>query len=149
MSVLIDVLNGPNLNLLGRREPALYGHETLEDVEALCTARAEARGARCAFLQSNHEGALIDRVHAAREGTAAIVINPGGLSHTSVALLDALSAFERPVIEVHVTNIHAREAFRRHSYVSVRADAVIAGCGVAGYGFAVDRALALIADHPA
>lgn len=146
MTLLIEVLNGPNLNLLGRREPALYGHATLADVEALCTARAGAGGASCGFLQSNHEGALIDRIHEARDGAAAIVINPGGLSHTSVALLDALSAFTGPVIEVHITNIHKREAFRRHSYVSRRADAVIAGCGVAGYGHAIDHALALIAE---
>lgn len=140
----ILVLNGPNLNLLGQRQPEIYGSETLADAEALCreTAARHELGADC--RQSNSEGELIGWIHAARGAAAAIVINPGGLSHTSVALLDALNAFDGPVIEVHVSNIHRRESFRHHSYVSHRAEAVIAGAGVQGYAFAVARAAHLL-----
>lgn len=140
----ILVLNGPNLNLLGTRQPEIYGRETLADVEALCAATARARGLSVTCRQSNREYELIDWVHAARADHSAIVINPGGFSHTSVALLDALMAFEGPVIEVHISNIHRREPFRHHSYVSSRADAVIAGAGVQGYGFAIERAARLV-----
>ena len=138
----ILLLNGPNLNLLGTREPAVYGHETLADVEAMVTRLASARGATIACLQSNHEGVLIDRIHAARlDGTAAIVINPGGLTHTSVALRDALAGVALPFFEVHVSNIHRREPFRHHSYLSDLAAGVVVGFGVRGYAMAVEAAL--------
>lgn len=141
---LVLILNGPNLNLLGQRQPEIYGRETLADVERDCAALAETLGLRSELRQSNHEGVLIDWVQEARGRAAGIVINPGGLTHTSVALLDALHAFEGPVVEVHISQIHRREAFRHHSYVSLRADAVIAGCGTMGYGFALRRIAALI-----
>ncbi len=141
----ILVLNGPNLNLLGQREPAIYGSDTLADVEALCAATAKSEGLAVTCRQSNREYELIDWIQAARGDAAAIVINPGAFSHTSIAILDALGAFEGPVIEVHISNIHRREAFRHHSYVSSRADAVIAGAGVQGYAFAVQRAARLLA----
>ena len=135
---LIYVLNGPNLNLLGKREPDIYGHHTLADLEALCRA-ACPEGVRLRFEQTNHEGALVELIHAAREEADGIVINPAAYSHTSVAILDALTAFEGPVIEVHLSNVHRREPFRHHSYVSGRADAVIGGLGVEGYAVAVRR----------
>jgi 3-dehydroquinate dehydratase-2 len=132
MSILL--LNGPNLNLLGTREPHVYGSDTLADVERRFIEEAAALGRVAQCFQSNHEGALIDRIHAARlDGTQAIVINPGGLTHTSVSLRDALAAVALPVVEVHISNVHRREAFRHHSYVSGVADGVIAGLGVQGY----------------
>ncbi len=140
----ILVLNGPNLNLLGTREPTIYGHETLADVEALCAATAKVHGLTAECRQSNREYELIDWIQGARGTASAIVINPGAFTHTSVAILDALSAFEGPVIEVHISNIHKREPFRHHSYVSGRADAVIAGAGVQGYAFAIERAARLV-----
>ena len=135
----ILVLNGPNLNLLGQREPEIYGSDTLADVERLCANSAAAHGLTVVTFQSNHEGAIVDRIQAARGDASAILINPGAYSHTSVAILDALGAFTGPVVEVHISNIHRREPFRHHSYVSSRADAVIAGAGVQGYGFGIDR----------
>ncbi|MGM0928445.1 MAG: type II 3-dehydroquinate dehydratase [Actinomycetota bacterium] len=132
------VLNGPNLNLLGTREPQVYGTATLADVEKLATEAASAHGWSAECVQSNHEGALIDAVHAARDTADAIIINPGGYSHTSVALRDALSGVALPVVEVHITNIHKREQFRHHSYISGVADAVIAGAGIVGYRLAVE-----------
>lgn len=138
----ILLLNGPNLNLLGTREPQTYGATTLAEVEATCTALAAARGATLACFQSNHEGALIDRIHAARaEGVDAIVINPGGLTHTSVALRDALAGVAIPFVEVHVSNIHARERFRHHSHLSGVAKGVLAGFGVDGYRMALTHLL--------
>ncbi len=138
----ILLLNGPNLNLLGTREPEVYGRETLSDVEALVTAAATARGATVAFLQSNHEGVLIDRIHAARlDGTNAIVINPGGLTHTSIALRDALAGVALPFYEVHVSNVHRRESFRHHSYLSELAAGIVIGFGVRGYAMAVEAAI--------
>jgi 3-dehydroquinate dehydratase-2 len=134
----ILVLNGPNLNLLGKRQPAIYGHETLEDVERLCVS-ACAEGYAIRLLQSNHEGQIIDWIHEARETTCGIVINPGAFTHTSIAILDALNTYEPPVIEVHISQVHKREAFRHHSYVSLRADGVIAGLGTEGYAAAVRR----------
>ena len=132
MSLLL--LNGPNLNLLGTREPQIYGSETLADLELGLQGLAQELGHDLICLQSNHEGVLIDRIHAARlDGTQAIVINPGGLSHTSVALRDALAAVGLPVVEVHISNVHRREDFRHHSYVSGVADGVIAGLGLEGY----------------
>jgi 3-dehydroquinate dehydratase II len=146
----ILLLNGPNLNLLGTREPQVYGTQTLVDVEALASRTCTSRGAAFACLQSNHEGVLIDRIHAARgDGTSFIVINPGGLTHTSVALRDALAGVEIPFIEVHVSNVHRREAFRHHSYLSGIAFGVIVGFGVAGYRMAVDAALDHLANPPA
>jgi 3-dehydroquinate dehydratase-2 len=134
---LVYVLNGPNLNLLGAREPEIYGSATLADVETLCADTAAAHGLTIRFLQSNAEHQLIDWIQEARAAAAAIVINPAALSHTSIALLDALSAFEGPVVEVHISQIHRREPFRHQSYVSKRADAVICGCGVQGYALAL------------
>lgn len=141
----ILVLNGPNLNLLGTRQPEIYGHETLGDIERACTALGAELGLSVVCRQSNHEGQLIDWVQEARGEAAGIVINPGGLTHSSVALLDALHAFDGPVIEVHLSQIHRREAFRHRSYVSLRADAVIAGCGADGYLFALRRLARLLA----
>jgi 3-dehydroquinate dehydratase-2 len=139
MSKTILILNGPNLNMLGKRQPQIYGHETLNDVAKMCADAAAGFEAGVVMRQSNHEGELVDWIQEARETADAIVINPGAYSHTSVAILDALNMFEGPVMEVHVSNIHAREPFRHHSYVSGRATAVIAGCGVDGYVFAVQR----------
>ena len=139
MATNILLLNGPNLNLLGSREPEVYGAATLADVENEAKRVASAAGAQLVCFQSNHEGALIDRIHAAKsEGIDAIVINPGGLTHTSVALRDALSGIGLPVIEVHISNIHRREAFRHHSYISGIATGVICGLGVDGYRVAID-----------
>jgi 3-dehydroquinate dehydratase-2 len=138
---LITVLNGPNLNLLGTREPEKYGTATLDDVEALCAETAEALGLAIDFRQSNHEGELISWIQEARSTSAGIVINPAGYSHTSVAVMDALLASDLPVVEVHITNIHRREAFRHHSYVSHAATGVICGLGIQGYALAL-RALA-------
>lgn len=144
MSKTILILNGPNLNLLGKRQTEIYGAETLNDVARLCAERAGMFDCGVEMRQSNHEGELVDWIQEARTIHVAIVINPGAYSHTSIAILDALNTFEGPVIEVHISNIHAREPFRHHSYVSGRADAVIAGCGIQGYGFAVDRLGALL-----
>jgi 3-dehydroquinate dehydratase-2 len=135
----VYVLNGPNLNLLGKRQPEIYGRKTLADVKAACVTAAEAAGFTIRFEQSNREYEIIDWIHAAREDGAGIVINPAAFTHTSVAILDALNAFEGPVIEVHISNVHRRESFRHHSYVSLRADAVIAGCGTQGYELALLR----------
>lgn len=142
---MIHILNGPNLNLLGRRQPEIYGHETLDDVARDCAALAQEMGVETALLQSNHEGAIVDMIHAARDAASAIIINPGAYSHTSVAILDALNTFDGPVLEVHISNIHKRETFRHHSYVSARADGVIAGCGTLGYQLALRRVVALLA----
>ncbi len=131
------VLNGPNLNLLGLREPRIYGHDTLADIETLCRATAAEHGLRADLRQSNHEGELIDAVHEARTAHRGIVINPAGYSHTSVALRDALAAADLPVVEVHLSNIHRREEFRHFSYVSGVADAVICGAGPHGYALAL------------
>jgi 3-dehydroquinate dehydratase-2 len=138
----ILLLNGPNLNLLGTREPQVYGHDTLADVEAMAMKCGTARGVTVECFQSNHEGVLIDRIHAARiDGTGHIVINPGGLTHTSVALRDALAGVAIPFFEVHVSNVHKREAFRHHSFLSEIAAGVIVGFGVAGYAMAVNAAV--------
>ena len=146
MSRLVFVLNGPNLNLLGKRQPQIYGHETLADVEAGCRALARDLGLEIRFHQSNVEGQIIDWIHEARETAGGIAINPAAYTHTSVAILDALNAFDGPVIEVHISNVHKRESFRHHSYVSLRADGVIAGCGTQGYALALRRLARLIDD---
>ncbi|GAA4023732.1 type II 3-dehydroquinate dehydratase [Actimicrobium antarcticum] len=142
MALKLLLINGPNLNLLGTREPAIYGVQTLADVELAAAKQAEAAGAALVSFQSNHEGALIDRIHVARtEGIDAIIINPGGLTHTSVALRDALAGVAIPFIEVHISNIHQREAFRHHSYLAGIAAGVICGLGISGYRAAIDYAL--------
>lgn len=140
----IHVLNGPNLNMLGTREPEIYGEDTLNDIEQRCAARANAAGLRLVFRQSNHEGELIGWIQAARSEAAALIINPAAYTHTSVAIHDALKLLECPVIELHLSNTHAREDFRRHSYVSPVATAIIAGFGPLGYDLAIDAALAMI-----
>jgi 3-dehydroquinate dehydratase II len=138
MAKTIYVLNGPNLNLLGTREPHIYGRSTLADVEKLCRTAAERHGFALVFRQSNHEGQIIDWINEARaEKAAGLIINPAGHTTTSVAILDALLAMESPVVEVHITNIHAREEFRRHSYVSRAARAVVCGFGINGYALAI------------
>ncbi|MGB8624197.1 MAG: type II 3-dehydroquinate dehydratase [Paracoccaceae bacterium] len=144
MSKAIHILNGPNLNLLGKRQPEIYGSDTLADVEVACRAVAGEVGLDCQLMQSNHEGQIIDWIHEAREVAAGIIINPGALTHTSVAILDALNAFEGPVLEVHISNIHKRESFRHHSYVSLRAEGVIAGFGTEGYALAMRRMATLV-----
>ncbi|GGD22236.1 type II 3-dehydroquinate dehydratase [Sinisalibacter lacisalsi] len=145
MSRLIYILNGPNLNLLGHREPDIYGSDTLDDVEAMCAAVAAKAGLEVRLMQSNHEGQLIDWIHEARAEAAGIIINPGAYTHTSIAILDALNAYEGPVLEVHISNVHKRESFRHVSYVSLRAEGVIAGFGVEGYALAVRRMGTLLA----
>jgi 3-dehydroquinate dehydratase II len=139
MSRLIYVLNGPNINLLGKRQPHIYGHETLADVERDCRALAKELKLELNFHQSNREYELIDWIHAARETAGGIVINPAAFTHTSIALLDALNTFDHPVIEVHISQVHKREEFRHHSYVAKRADAVLAGFGTQGYQLALRR----------
>ena len=139
------VLNGPNLNLLGKRQPEIYGRETLADVERDCAALAAELDLAIRFHQSNAEFQIIDWIHDGRETASAVVINPGAFTHTSVAILDALNAFDGPVIEVHISNVHKRESFRHHSYVSLRADGIIVGCGTLGYQLALRRIAVLIA----
>ncbi len=141
----IFILNGPNLNLLGKRQPEIYGSETLADVAATCAALGDELGHAVRFEQSNWEGQLIDWIHEARDAASGIIINPGAFTHTSVAILDALNAFDGPVLEVHISNVHKREAFRHHSYVSLRADGVIAGFGTQGYALALRRMATLVA----
>ncbi|MBK0422588.1 type II 3-dehydroquinate dehydratase [Leucobacter sp. CSA2] len=145
MTARILLVNGPNLNLLGTREPEIYGSETLADVEALAERTAAGFGLEVRAVQSNHEGALIDAIQAAREDCAGIVINPGAFTHTSIALRDAIAGVELPTVEVHISNVHAREEFRHRSFISGVAAGVIVGCGVQGYEFAVRRLAALIA----
>lgn len=135
----ILLVNGPNLNLLGTREPAIYGHDTLADVEALARDTAAAHQLEVKAVQSNHEGVLIDAIHEARTQAAGIVINPGAFTHTSVAIADALAGVDLPVIEVHISNVHQREAFRHHSYVSPVASSIIIGAGINGYRLAVEQ----------
>ena len=144
MTKTLLILNGPNLNLLGTREPDVYGHETLDDVKARCLGLATELGVGVDFRQSNHEGQLVDWVQQARGTADGIVINPAAYTHTSVAILDALTMFAGPVIEVHISNIHKRETFRHHSFVSGRADGVIAGCGTEGYLLAMRRLASLL-----
>lgn len=149
-SMHILVLHGPNLNLLGRREPAVYGTTTLADIDAGLRAQAEAAGATLTSFQSNHEGALVDRVQAAAgEGVDFVILNPGAYTHTSVALRDALAGVALPFIEVHLSNIHRREPFRHHSYFSDLAEGVILGLGAAGYRLALGAALERGAARPA
>ncbi len=147
MSRLVYVLNGPNLNLLGKRQPDIYGHETLADVEHDCRAMAAELRLELRFHQSNREYEIVDWIHEARDIAGGIVINPAAFTHTSVAILDALNTFDAPVIEIHISNVHKREAFRHHSFVSGRADGVIAGFGTQGYTLALRRVARLIDDN--
>ena len=140
----IFILNGPNLNLLGQRQTEVYGKATLEDVAEGCASVAEELGLTIRFHQSNHEGQIIDWIHQARSDGAGIIINPAAYTHTSIAIFDALSAFDGPVLEVHISNIHQRETFRHHSFVSPRADGVIAGFGTEGYLLALRRMATLL-----
>jgi len=149
LSRIVYVLNGPNLNLLGKRQPEIYGHETLADLEAGCRALAAELRLGLRFHQSNREYEIIDWIHEARETAGGIAINPAAFTHTSVAILDALNTFEGPIIEVHISNVHKREAFRQHSYVSSAASGVIAGCGTQGYGLALRRIAYLIDEAEA
>jgi 3-dehydroquinate dehydratase-2 len=144
----VFVLNGPNLNLLGVRDPAQYGLDTLADIEARCLARAAALDVRLDFRQTNHEGQLVDWIQEARESADGIVLNAGALTHTSVAVLDALLASDLPVVEVHLSNIFRREHFRHHSYVSLAARGVICGLGAHGYELALDAIANLLEDEP-
>ena len=147
MAQHILVLHGPNLNLLGTREPEIYGRQTLADINARLQQLAAERAASCAAFQSNSEGALVDRIHAAREqAVLAIIINPAAYTHTSVALRDAIAAVEIPFVEVHLSNVHARESFRHRSLLSDLAVGVICGLGVAGYEFALTTALRRIGN---
>ena len=138
MSKVLHIINGPNLNLLGTREPEVYGTTTLADIEAVCDTRAKAHGLETVCLQSNDEGEMVNFIQAARTDASGLIINAGAYSHTSVAILDALQAVEVPIIEVHLSNIFAREEFRHHSYVSGVAAGVICGLGAQGYEMAID-----------
>jgi 3-dehydroquinate dehydratase-2 len=145
--VSLLVLHGPNLNLLGTREPEVYGRQTLADIDTALAAQAQAAGVALVSFQSNHEGALVDRIQAARsDGTRFILINPAAYTHTSVAIRDALAGVAIPFIEVHLSNIHRREAFRHHSYLSELAEGVICGLGAQGYQLALQAALARLAS---
>jgi 3-dehydroquinate dehydratase-2 len=146
---LLYVLNGPNLNLLGKRQPHIYGHETLADVEAECRRLAVQLKLEIRFHQSNREYEIIDWIHEARETADGIVINPAAFTHTSVAILDALSACDLPIVEVHISNVHRREPFRHHSYVSGIASGVIVGFGTLGYGLAIQGMARLLAEKEA
>jgi 3-dehydroquinate dehydratase II len=148
MAARLMVLNGPNLNLLGVREPHIYGTTTLAAIEASCREFAAVIGASVVFHQSNHEGVLVDLVQSARQSADAIVINPAAFSFTSIALLDALKAFEGPVVEVHISNIHARDELHRHSIISTVAKAVIAGAGPYGYILAMQAAAQILKSLP-
>ncbi len=148
MTFTTYVLNGPNLNLLGKREPDIYGRETLADVEAACRRAGSELGLDIVFRQSNREYELIDWIHEAREAAAGIVINPAAFTHTSVAILDALSTCTCPILEVHISNVHRREDFRHHSYVSRVASGVIAGFGTQGYVLALQRLARLLGSQP-
>jgi 3-dehydroquinate dehydratase-2 len=143
----ILVLQGANLNLLGTREPHIYGHETIADVHKRLESKAKAAGIRLQTFQSNHEGAVVDRIHAARGDVDFILINPAAFTHTSVAIRDALSGVAIPFIEIHITNVHAREAFRHHSYFSDKAVGTIVGLGSKGYDYALEHALAAIGGN--
>ena len=146
MILPVYVLNGPNLNLLGTREPEIYGRATLADIEKSVKTRAKAHDLKVVFRQSNHEGELVDWIQEARTKAAGLIINPGAYSHTSIALLDALKVLEKPIIEVHLSNPHQREPFRRHSYVSEVAKGLICGLGSTGYLLAIDAMAGLVAQ---
>ncbi|MCL6607783.1 MAG: type II 3-dehydroquinate dehydratase [Geminicoccaceae bacterium] len=144
MAATVHVLNGPNLNLLGKRQPEIYGRDTLADIEAACRTLAAELGLELVFRQSNHEGVLVDWIQEAREKAQGLIINPAGFTTTSIAILDALLACPIPILEVHLSNIHKRESFRQHSYVSLAATGVIAGCGAHGYLLALRHLARLV-----
>lgn len=146
MSCFIYIINGPNLNLLGQREPDIYGTTTLEDVENICLEIAKKNNIKLKFLQTNAEHEIINWIHNAREDASGIIINPAAYSHTSIAILDALTLFEEPIIEVHISNIHKRENFRHHSYISQKSTAVIAGFGIDGYKIALKKLIELCSN---
>jgi 3-dehydroquinate dehydratase-2 len=147
MTHRLSIINGPNLNLLGTREPHVYGYTTLAEVEASCRAKAAGIGAALSFHQSNHEGVLVDLIQAARSDADAIIINPAGYSFHSVPILDAMKIFAGPIIELHISNIHARDALHRHSITSTAATAVICGLGTYGYLAAIDAAMHLVGQR--
>ena len=147
MTARLMILNGPNLNLLGVREPHIYGSTTLAAIKASCEELAKSTGARLSFHQSNHEGALVDLIQAAREEADAIIINPAGYSFTSIAIFDALKIFEGPIIEVHISNIHRRDKHHRHSIISTAATGVICGLGLQGYVAAIEAIASMPADR--
>ena len=146
MISLIYIINGPNLNLLGQREPKIYGSNTLKDVEDICIKIANKANIKINFLQSNAENEIINWIHSAREEASGIIINPAAYSHTSIAILDALTLFDKPIIEVHISNIHKREVFRHNSYVSQKSTAVIAGFGIDGYKIALEKMIDLCSE---
>ena len=146
MANKILLLNGPNLNMLGKRDPQVYGDITLRNVEETCKKLAKQNGLELESKQTNYEGQLVELIHTANKISDAIIINPGAYSHTSIAIFDALEMFHGPIIEVHISNIHKRESFRHFSYVSQRADSVIVGCGVQGYELAILRLVQIFKD---
>lgn len=145
--VMIYILNGPNLNLLGEREPEIYGRQSLSDIRVLCEEKAGRYGVDMRFHQSNHEGQLVEWIQEARQEADALIINPAAYGHTSIAIHDALKTFDGPIAEVHLSNMFRRESFRAHSYVSLIADIIIAGAGMAGYGYCFDFVMSKLA-HP-
>ena len=147
MQHAILILNGPNLNLLGTRQPEVYGPTTLQDIEAICAAKAISLGVTVEFVQSNHEGVLIDRLHAARGVFDGIILNAGAYTHTSIALMDAVASIMLPVVELHLSNIHAREAFRHQSYIAPVAIGQICGFGAAGYPLAMEALTGYLGTH--
>jgi 3-dehydroquinate dehydratase II len=147
MTKPILILNGPNLNMLGRRQPEIYGSTTLKQVEDMCAARAKARGHTISFHQSNREYELIDWIHGGMDACCGVIINPAAFTHTSVAILDALNMLKQPIIELHISNTHRREAFRHHSYPSMAATAIIMGLGVNGYAIAVEAMADMLAER--
>ena len=146
MNSLIYIINGPNLNLLGQREPKIYGSNTLMDIENICIKIANNSNIKINFLQSNAEHEIINWIHSAREEASGVIINPAAYSHTSIAILDALTLFDKPIIEVHISNIHKREVFRHNSYVSQKSTAVIAGFGIDGYKIALEKMIDLCSE---
>ena len=146
MNSLIYIINGPNLNLLGQREPKIYGSNTLKDIEDICIKIANNSNIKINFLQSNAEHEIINWIHSAREEASGVIINPAAYSHTSIAILDALTLFDKPIIEVHISNIHKREVFRHNSYVSQKSTAVIAGFGIDGYKIALEKMIDLCSE---
>ena len=146
MANKILLLNGPNLNMLGKRDPQVYGDITLNNVEEACMKLAKQNGLELESKQTNYEGQIVELIHTAKETSDAIIINPGAYSHTSIAIFDALEMFHGPIIEVHISNIHKRESFRHFSYVSQRADSVIVGCGMQGYELAILHLVQIFRD---
>jgi 3-dehydroquinate dehydratase-2 len=146
--VIIDILNGPNLNLLGTRQPEVYGSTTLSDIEDLCTSKARELDVSIRFSQTNHEGVLVEHIHAARGTAAGIILNAGAYTHTSIAIHDALAAVELPCVEVHLSNIHARESFRHRSFVTPVATGMICGLGASGYVLALEALVGMLRSQP-